>query len=278
MPPIYLPQDASRFRIEQAERARDNRREIVRERSWGRVTRRDLIKWGLFTSAGLLAPINGLNPFIRNAFADDGNIPLSPLFGVKPFSQPMPRFDVLARNEVGSLNPLPTAQANETQQPVDAKLGGGRGPIEGRPPGKIWAHQRFADHFPKVAVEVTQAPATTNTTYNPGVPSTLNSGIVAAAPVPLTFHPQWPTQHPESVWTFNGTIPPKLVLARYGEPILFRHFNGLPADITQNAGFGRHTISTHEHNSREGIAVLKTGETVVLFPTCEGLGSAPVAE
>jgi len=252
MSAIYLPERVSRPRIREAERARDNRREIVRELSWGRVSRRDLLKWGLFTSAALLAPINGLNPFIRKAFADDGGIPRSPLFGVKPFTQAMPRFDVLPRNEVSSLNPLPTAEANQTQQIVDPKLGGGTGPIEGRPPGKIWAHQRFADHFPRVAVEVAQAPATTNTTYNPGVPASLNSGIVAAGPIPLKFHPQWPTQDPESVWTFNGTIPPKLLQARYGEPVLFRHHNRLPVDVGQNGGFGIHTISTHEHNGHHG--------------------------
>jgi hypothetical protein len=61
-----------------------------------------------------------------------------------------------------------------------------------------------------------------------------------------------PTQQPNSVWTFNGTIPPKLMLGRYGEPILFRHHNRLPADVTQNNGFGRNTLSTHEHNGHYG--------------------------
>ena len=70
--------------------------------------------------------------------------------------------------------------------------------------------------------------------------------------MPLRFHPKLPIQNPNSVWTFNGTIPPKLVMGRYGEPILFRHHNGLPADVTQNGGFGRHTISTHEHNGHHG--------------------------
>jgi FtsP/CotA-like multicopper oxidase with cupredoxin domain len=68
----------------------------------------------------------------------------------------------------------------------------------------------------------------------------------------LKFHPQWPTQNPESVWTFNGTIPPKLLQARYGEPVLFRHHNRLPVDVGQNGGFGIHTISTHEHNGHHG--------------------------
>jgi hypothetical protein len=37
-------------------------------------------------------------------------------------------------------------------------------------------------------------------------------------------------------------------MARYGEPILNRHYNALPIDPAANRGFGLHTISTHEHN------------------------------
>src|SRR2546423_8971004 len=94
---IYLPWNASKARLREAENARRNRAEIVRELSWGRVSRRDLIKMGIFTSAGLLAPIGGLNPFVSSAFADGGS-PRSPLFGCQPFTQPMPRFDVLERH------------------------------------------------------------------------------------------------------------------------------------------------------------------------------------
>jgi len=70
--------------------------------------------------------------------------------------------------------------------------------------------------------------------------------------MPLQFHPGLPVQDPLKVWTFNGTIPPKLLIGRYHEPILFRHNNELPPDKTQNGGFGRHTISTHEHNGHHG--------------------------
>jgi manganese oxidase len=101
-------------------------------------------------------------------------------------------------------------------------------------------------------VEASQMGARDNTVYNPRVPSSLNSGIDPTQTIPLKFHPNLPTQSPLNVWTFNGTIPPKLVQARYGEPLLFRHHNRLPADVTQNAGFGRHTISTHEHNGHHG--------------------------
>ncbi|MFL6390406.1 MAG: hypothetical protein ACJ71U_23220 [Terriglobales bacterium] len=65
-----------------------------------------------------------------------------------------------------------------------------------------------------------------------------------------------PTQQPNSVWTFNGTVPPKLMLGHYGEPILFRHHNRLPADVTQNKGFGRNTLSTHEHNGHHGAEMM----------------------
>jgi FtsP/CotA-like multicopper oxidase with cupredoxin domain len=248
---IYLPRNASNARVRAAEAARKNRAEIVRERSWGRVSRRELLKMGLFTGAGMLAPIRGLNPFVSSAFARTG-VPLSPLFGVQAFTQPMPRFDVLARNTPSCLNPAPMGQANQTLIPVDNMLGGGMGPCEGRPPGSVWAHQRWGDFPPAVAVEAVQACATTNYSYSPQVPASLNSGINAGDGLPLRFHPHWPTQHPNSVWTFNGTIPPKLMQARYGEPVLFRHHNRLPADVRANNGFGRHTISTHEHNGHHG--------------------------
>src|SRR5437667_5344583 len=257
---FFLSSKASKARLREAEAARKNRWEIIKAHSHGKVTRRDLIKMGLFTSAGLLLPIRGLSPFGRSVYADDAHIPTglppSPLFGVQPFSQPMPRFDVLARNAVSILNPAPTAESNQPQQPLNTALegvrAGDKGPIEGRPPGAIWAHQSFAQFYPKIAIEVSQAGATTNTTYNPGVPSSLNSGINPATPIPVRFHPGLPIQDPLKVWTFNGTVPPKLLIGRYGEPILFRHHNNLPFDVTQNGGFGRHTISTHEHNGHHG--------------------------
>ena len=257
---IYLPKDASKARLRDAENARKNRAEILKAYSQGKVTRRELIKWGLITSAGAIAPIGGLSPFVPSVHADGGSsiptgAPPSPLFGVLPFSTPMPRFDVIPRGTNplgGDLTPTPTAESNQTQQPVDPLLGGGTGPIEGRPPGPIWAHQQFALFPPKVSVEMSQAQAQTNTVYNPGVASQFNSGIDPTAPIPLKFHPGFPTQNANSVWTFNGTIPPKLVQGRYMEPILFRHHNRLPADVNANNGFGRHTISTHEHNGHHG--------------------------
>ena len=261
---IYLPKGVSKARLRDAENARKNRAEILKAYSQGKVTRRELIKWGLITSAGAIAPIGGLSPFVPSVHADGGGgiptgAPPSPRFGVLPFSTPMPRFDVIPRGTNplgGDLTPIPTAESNQTQQPLDPALVGGQtgltGPIEGRPPGPIWAHQQFAQFPPRVSVEMSQAQAQNNTVYNPAVDPQFNSGINPATPIPLKFHPGFPTQDPNSVWTFNGTIPPKLVQGRYMEPILFRHHNRLPADVNQNNGFGRNTISTHEHNGHHG--------------------------
>jgi manganese oxidase len=250
---MFLRPKDSRKRLKEAAEARRNRAEITKALSHGQVSRRDLIKWGLFTAGGMMMPIRGLHPLVSSAYAAvPTGLPRSPLFGVQPFTQPMLRFDVLPRLPVTALTPAPTAQANQTQQPVPAVLGGGTGPIEGRPPGPIWAHQQFNLLPPKVAIEATQEGAKVNTVYNPAVPARLNSGFNAAAPVPPRFHPALPDQGPLVIWTFNGTFPPKLMQVRYGEPVLFRHHNRLPADRTQNAGFGIHTISTHEHNGHHG--------------------------
>jgi manganese oxidase len=257
---MYLKDKASKRLLMAAQDARDNRQEIIKALSHGQIARRDLFKWGLFTSMGGLAWKQGLNPFVSSAYAAiPTGSPASPLFGVLPFTQPMPRADLMTRNAnaMTFLSPAPTEQANQTQQTLNAALvtaypGGNQGPIEGRPPGPIWAHQRWNQFLPQIAVTATQEGAKTNTVYNPGVVSSLNSGINPATPIPVRFHPNLPTQSLNSVWTFNGTVPPKLLLGRYGEPILFRHHNKLPYDPTQNNGFGRHTISTHEHNGHHG--------------------------
>src|SRR5215475_13460341 len=90
---IWLSEHSDKRRIRDAENARQNRAEITRALSHGQIRRRDLVKWGLFTSAGLMLPIGGLNPFVRplNAQPFDGGggsgiptgLPASPTFGVQ---------------------------------------------------------------------------------------------------------------------------------------------------------------------------------------------------
>lgn len=49
----------------------------------------------------------------------------------------------------------------------------------------------------------------------------------------------------QTLWTFDGKSPGPLYIARYGEPILVRNVNNLPAN---NGGFGINQASTHLHN------------------------------
>ena len=262
---MWLTKKPLKSQLRAAELARKNRLEIVKALSTGQVTRRELMKWGLLTGAGALAHIGGLSPFVAAVRASHGSsIPTgfepSPLpANVAAFSQPMPRMDVLPRiaNPMAAFTPTPTAEANTTQKVLDPALvaaypGGNTGPVEGRPSGPIWAHQKFNQFLPQVGFEVTQEGAKTNTAYRPEVPSSLNSGINPATAIPPRFHPNLPDQQLNTVWTFNGTFPPKLAQVRYGEPVLLRHHNRLPPNPAHNNGFGRHTISTHEHNGHHG--------------------------
>ena len=92
---MYISSKASRIRQREAQKARDNRAEIVKALSIGQITRRDLFKWGIFTTTGLLACKNGLSPFARSAFADvPTGTPRSPLFGAAKFTQRMPRLQL----------------------------------------------------------------------------------------------------------------------------------------------------------------------------------------
>ena len=135
---------------------------------------------------------------------------------------------------------------------------------DGRPGGEWFAHQRWDEFFPKKFFQSAMTGARVNGGlrddyqmhhYNKGEfkPGGLYymsdaAGNPGTADIDVKMHPNLPVQDPNSVWTFDGTFPPKLLMALYGEPILFRHYNALPIDISANNGFGTHTITTHEHN------------------------------
>jgi FtsP/CotA-like multicopper oxidase with cupredoxin domain len=262
---FYLSSKESRIRQKEAQNARNNRAEIVKAHSLGQITRRDLYKWGLLTATGL-ALKNGLSPFARSAFAAvPTGTPSSPLFGVQKFSQPFRRLalqnpiqmtqvpntinDPLSNGEaMFAPQPNQPTQRNArrqsyhnefTQYPNNAAFRNpvtGRGPIEGRPPGEIFAHQRWNEFFPKKGYIMSWAPIAPN------------SG----------FHPNLPAQQPNSIWTYgsgqtgNGTLPPFLIKLRYGEPATLRVYNNTPVDRTQNNGFGRNESQLHFHNAHNG--------------------------
>ncbi|MBI1250295.1 MAG: multicopper oxidase domain-containing protein [Alphaproteobacteria bacterium] len=162
--------------------------------------------------------------------------------------------------------PLPTREANATRTNYWAPSIGGcvrplsTSAIEGRPPGEWFAHQRWGEFPPEVYFQTAQAGARVNRGlrdawqrhgYSMGE-FRRNGGLYhrggTTNGLEVRFHPNFPVQQQNSVWTFDGTMPPKLLMARYGEAVLFRHFNALPINFAANNGFGAHTLTTHLHN------------------------------
>lgn len=139
-------------------------------------------------------------------------------------------------------------------------------PAEGRPPGIGWSHQRWEEFKPKHYFQTAQSGARTNGGFRddkqnhnysvgefaPGGLYHNTAGVAGTegttAGISIQFHPNMPVQDQETVWTFDGTFPPKLLNVRYGDPVLMRHYNALPVDVASNRGFGVHTLTTHEHN------------------------------
>ena len=171
--------------------------------------------------------------------------------------------------------PYPTRQANTSDtnpwwSEIQTFLGTPllNPPADGRPPGIWWSHQRYNEFYPQNYFQTAQAPARTNGglrddkqrhgyalgEFGPGglyhntvgVPDPDFDGTTAG--IAVKYHPDLPVQVPQSLFTFDGTFPPKLLTVRYGEEVLMRHYNALPIDPSANHGFGIHTITTHEHN------------------------------
>lgn len=92
--------------------------------------------------------------------------------------------------------------------------------MEGRPPGEAFAHQRWNECFPKVGYVMSW------TQCAPGT----------------KFHPNFPDQNPNAVWGYGtgnvtqSSMPPALIMGRYGEPILTRIYSNTPVNREENGG------------------------------------------
>jgi FtsP/CotA-like multicopper oxidase with cupredoxin domain len=264
---MYLTPKSSRIRLREAQRARNNRSEIHRALSLGQITRRDLVKWGIMTAGGVLVCKNGLSPLAPSAFADNvpTGTPPSPLFGARKFVSRMPRLDLqqptpvtkLIRGQetdavftgalAGERNARRLSYHTEfTADPANPQFRNpitNRGPIEGRPPGEVFAHQRWDEFFPQVGYVLSLSQLAPNQSFFP------NNGSA-------------PSLGPNAVWTYarghtnfftaSGSLPPPLFKGRYGEPIITRIYNNLPTDRNQNGGFGRNQHQLHFHNAHNG--------------------------
>ena len=157
---------------------------------------------------------------------------------------------------------------NPWQSEIEAYLGRSLDspPAEGRPPGLGWSHQRWNDFKPRTYYQTATSGARMNGgfrdvkqmhRYRKGEfgPGGLYHNTIGEAGfegttggIEVKFHPFMPVQDTDTLWTFDGTFPPKLLNVRYGQPVLMRHYNALPIDVSANRGFGVHTLTTHEHN------------------------------
>ena len=231
-------------------------------------------------SGGYPSPMFGAQPFTQKMlqFEEFGcqPIPSTYMEGAAPFPslaspQSVPNGADVETYLAQPLFPACHRESNYTDQnPWQARVEEFLGrplataPREGRPEGEHFAHQRWSEFGPQIYFQSATTGARTglglrdslqmhgfaNGEFGPGGLYHVNAAGIAGSNrgIPVKFHPRMPEQDPLSVWTFDGTLPPKLLMARYGETILFRHHNMLPIDPAANRGFGLHTISTHEHN------------------------------
>ena len=184
--------------------AANNRRELIA----AGFKRRDLLKMGLLTSAGMLIPKKGLSarPLnTRGSFDDDEpNSPDTP-----PFQELMPRLPVLPQVPLASLNPQPT----RLPQP---QFG------EARP----LAHQAFLDFPPQRYYEMSEQEGTA--IMHPQLPPQTIWGFNGRTPGPLIVEKYG-------------------VLGSPGDgSVLLRLRNNLPP--LENGGFGFPSVTEHLHN------------------------------
>ena len=195
----------NRRKEKEKQTAANNRAELIA----AGFKRRDLLKMGLLTSAGLLIPKKGLSAHplnTRGSFDDDE--PNSP--PTTPFSELMPRLPVLQPVPLASLDPQPPAEPQ---------------PNEGE--ARTVAHQAFAQFPPQRYYQLTE-----------------QLGSVAMAPLnELPLQPIWGFNG----ITPGPLI--KERYGNLGDPgagsILVRIRNNLPET---NGGFGLPSTTTHLHN------------------------------
>ncbi len=235
---MYLTEKASKRRLKVAENARSNRLEIVKALSHGQIHRRELIKWGLVGACGLLMPIRGLSPFVGSTRADAGSDgdsiqPGDERAGVHAADAPHGGPAAEAGFEPGS------CADGGVQRQVAAGPGGSRWrpwPDRGAPAGAGLV-------APAVGHDAAEGCHRGHAGGGPDQPERGHS--LQVPPEPADAGPELgvDVQRDDSAEARSGPVrradslpPPQQA----------------PGGRPKNGGFGRHTISTHEHNGHHG--------------------------
>ena len=203
------------------------------------------------------SPLFGAEPFTQQMlrFEEFGNRPMpatecencSPLPATADCNvgpDPAELDDFIAQR----IHPLPTREANDGDpNPWEPRIEECIRPMsqtvaEGRPPGEFFAHQRWDEFEPLEHYVTAQTGARTNTGFRDGLQNHgyrhTAQGLSEFGPFGLyhnttglpgfdgttnglepKFHPNMPVQLPESLWTFDGCFPPRLLMARVGVPV-----------------------------------------------------------
>jgi len=186
----------------------DNARKNRLELIAAGLSRRELFKMGLLTGAGYLVAKNGLS---SRAWGFDkgkgGGGGGGNDGGGAATTSPATRSFMEPLRNLTVKQPVASLTPAPTIAPNTA---GGE--------GRTIAHQAFNRFPPQKFYQITQSQ------------------------ISATVSPDLPTQ---TLWGFDGEAPGPVYHAKYGEPILVRNVNNLPAN---NGGFGNNTVSTHLHN------------------------------
>jgi len=227
----------NRRRERETQQALNNRLELVKEG----FTRRDLMKMGLMTSAGVLIAKSGLthaqttssfsysdrsncnlgnSPRPAQAFVDP--MPIPPELPARPLTDPGLQFGAPPQ-----ICPNTAPNPNNNNLPFE-----GRGQFNGLPRPGTDCFQFFNQYPPQKY-------------YVQRIRANNNFRITSDTNIPA-----------QTIWGFNlggsastdlATFPGPTLVSRYQEPWLIRRFNELPTQ-SQNGGFGVPEMSTHLHN------------------------------
>jgi len=209
--------------------ALNNRLELVK----AGFTRRDLMKMGLMTGAGVLVPTVGLThawASCRSGDCQPGCSPQPARVFVDPLPIP-PQLQARPLTDPG-LQPNPTICPNNGINPATGLPFEGRGQFNGSlVPGSDCF--QFFNQYPPQQYFVERIRA------NPNFRITSDTNIPA-----------------QTIWGYNlggsaasdvATFPGPTIVSHYQTPWVIRRFNELP-DQSQNGGFGVPEMSTHLHN------------------------------
>ncbi len=214
------------------ENARKNRLEIVK----AGLSRRELFKMGLLTSAGYFIPKNGLSAWAFSGSCGPGQCQLGCSPPIAPFLDPLYIPPVLPARSL--TNPgfahHPRRCPNNAINPANGRPFEGRGQFNGQLQKAGTDCFQFFDRFPPQHFFIERLRA------NPKFRITSDTSI--------------PDQ---TIWGFNqggddpAMFPGPTIVTHYQHPVLIRRFNELPIQ-SQNGGFGVPEVSTHLHNFHSG--------------------------